>query len=408
MKKTNKKPLRPVDRDRPLGLYLHIPFCHSKCAYCDFYSLPGSEEKMDAYVAALQRHIQEVAPQMQNHLVDTVYFGGGTPSYLGHKRLIALLKTVKKHCRLREDAEITLEANPDSAGDWRVLRALRRAGFNRISLGVQSSDDGELKRLGRIHSWQQVKDAVAACRKAGLTNISLDLIYGLPGQSMEQWENSLADALVLAPRHISCYGLKLEEGTPLYRQRAELTLPDGDMQADMYLYAVELLSQNGYEQYEISNFAQPGYVSRHNLKYWMLGEYAGFGPGSCSDFGGVRYGYVRDLDGYLAGRLELAENEAISQQEREQEYIMLRLRTAQGVDVREFESRFRQRFAPLAAILQRCAQHGLAQQTEGGWRLTPKGFLVSNEIIAQLQEELRREKAQRLARAAQGNYRVVE
>lgn len=176
----------------------------------------------------------------------------------------------------------------------------------------------------------------------------------------------------------------------------------------MYLYAVELLSQNGYEQYEISNFAQPGYVSRHNLKYWMLGEYAGFGPGSCSDFGGVRYGYVRDLDGYLAGRLELAENEAISQQEREQEYIMLRLRTAQGVDVREFESRFRQRFAPLAAILQRCAQHGLAQQTEGGWRLTPKGFLVSNEIIAQLQEELRREKAQRLARAAQGNYRVVE
>lgn len=407
-KSDKKKPVCPVDRDRPLGLYLHIPFCEAKCAYCDFYSLSGREEKMDAYVAALQRHIQEVAPQMQNHLVDTVYFGGGTPSYLGHKRLIALLKTVKKHCRLREDAEITLEANPDSAGDWRALRALRRAGFNRISLGVQSSDDGELRRLGRIHSWQQVKDAVAACRKAGLTNISLDLIYGLPGQSMEQWENSLADALVLAPRHISCYGLKLEEGTPLYRQRAELTLPDGDMQADMYLYAVELLSQNGYAQYEISNFAQPGYESRHNLKYWMLGEYAGFGPGAYSDFGGVRYGYVRDLDGYLAGQLELAENESISQQEREQEYIMLRLRTARGVDVREFESRFRQRFAPLADILRRCAQHGLAQQTDSGWRLTPRGFLVSNEIIAQLQEELRREKAQRLARAAQGDYRVVE
>ena len=251
-----KKP--DIDRNRPLGLYLHIPFCKAKCAYCDFYSLAHSEEKMDAYAAALTRHITEVAPQMQNHRVDTVYFGGGTPSYLGHKRLIALLKTIKKQCRVWDRAEITLEANPDSAGDWRALRALRRAGFNRISLGVQSSDDEELRRLGRVHTWQQVKDAVAACRKAGLDNISLDLIYGLPDQTMERWENTLADALVLAPRHISCYGLKLEEGTPLYARRDSLTLPDGDMQADMYLYAVELLGQNGYAQYEISNFAQPG------------------------------------------------------------------------------------------------------------------------------------------------------
>ena len=159
-----KKP--DIDRNRPLGLYLHIPFCKAKCAYCDFYSLAHSEEKMDAYAAALTRHITEVAPQMQNHRVDTVYFGGGTPSYLGHKRLIALLKTIKKQCRVWDRAEITLEANPDSAGDWRALRALRRAGFNRISLGVQSSDDEELRRLGRVHTWQQVKDAVAACRKA--------------------------------------------------------------------------------------------------------------------------------------------------------------------------------------------------------------------------------------------------
>ena len=180
-----KKPV--IDRNRPLGLYLHIPFCKAKCAYCDFYSLPHSEEKMDAYAAALARHITEVAPQMQNHRVDTVYFGGGTPSYLGHKRLIALLKTVKKQCRVWDRAEITLEANPDSAGDWRALRALRRAGFNRISLGVQSSDDEELRRLGRVHTWQQVKDAVAACRKAGLDNISLDLIYGLPDYAQESF-----------------------------------------------------------------------------------------------------------------------------------------------------------------------------------------------------------------------------
>ena len=316
---------------------------------------------------------------------------------------------------LLRELGVRMQVNSDAhyperiaSGMPEAFRALRRAGFNRISLGVQSSDDETLRRLGRVHTWQQVKDAVAACRKAGLDNISLDLIYGLPDQTLEQWENTLADALVLAPRHISCYGLKLEEGTPLYDRRESLSLPDGDLQADMYLYAVELLTQNGYQQYEISNFAQPGYESRHNLKYWMLEEYAGFGPGAYSDFGGVRYGYTRDLDGYIAGRLDLAESERISPQEREMEYIMLRLRTARGIDIREFENRFRQRFTPLAAILESCAAHGLARQTEPGWCLTPRGFLVSNRIIGDLQEELNREKVQRLARAAQGDYRVVE
>ena len=390
----------------PIGLYIHVPFCLSKCPYCDFYSYAASNEAMDAYTAAVERALADWAARIGAQ-ADTLYIGGGTPSLLGGARLARLVEAARRGFGLR-DAEITLEANPDSAGDWRALRALRRAGFNRISLGVQSSDDETLRRLGRVHTWQQVKDAVAACRKAGLDNISLDLIYGLPDQTMEQWENTLADALVLAPRHISCYGLKLEEGTPLYDRRESLNLPDGDLQADMYLYAVELLTQNGYQQYEISNFAQPGYESRHNLKYWMLEEYAGFGPGAYSDFGGVRYGYTRDLDGYIAGRLDLAESEHISPQEREMEYIMLRLRTARGIDIREFENRFRQRFTPLAAILESCAAHGLARQTETGWCLTPRGFLVSNRIIGDLQEELNREKVQRLARAAQGDYRVVE
>ena len=241
----------------PLGLYLHIPFCRSKCAYCDFYSLSGREDRMDAYTAALERHLIEVAPQAAQHSVDTVYFGGGTPSYLGEKRLVKLLKAVKKHYHVDPHAEITLEANPDSAGDWKALRALRRAGFNRISLGVQSTDDVCLRALGRIHTWQQVQEAVAACRRAKFPDVSLDLIYGLPGQTMEQWEKTLSDALTLQPEHLSCYGLKLEEGTPLYRQRDSLTLPDDEAQADMYLYAVEYLRQNGYEQYEISNFARP-------------------------------------------------------------------------------------------------------------------------------------------------------
>ena len=393
---------------RPLGLYIHIPFCKAKCVYCDFYSLPHGDDRMDAYTDALCAHLTEAAPLAASHTVDTVYFGGGTPSYLGEKRLCKILKVIEKRYQVARDAEITLEANPDSAGDWKALRALRRCGFNRISLGMQSACDEELRTIGRVHTMEQVQQAVEAARKAKIQNLSLDLIYGLPHQTQERWMENLAAAVALNPEHLSCYGLKVEEGTPLFAMKDTAGLPGDEEQADMYLQTVEFLKQYGYEQYEISNFAQPGYESRHNLKYWMLEEYAGFGPGAYSDFGGVRYGYTRDLDGYIAGRLDLAESERISPQEREMEYIMLRLRTARGIDIREFENRFRQRFAPLAAILESCAAHGLARQTETGWCLTPRGFLVSNRIIGDLQEELNREKAQRLARAAQGDYRVVE
>ena len=392
---------------KPLGLYLHIPFCKRKCAYCDFYSLAGAEQRMDDYADALCAHLTEQAPFLTGYRVDTVYFGGGTPSYLGPKRLEKILKTVYKRFGVEKDAEITLEANPDSAGDRKALKKLRKAGFNRISLGMQSADGAELREIGRVHSPEQTAAAVEAARKAGFDNLSLDLIYGLPGQTMEQWEKTLSDALTLQPEHLSCYGLKLEEGTPLYRQRDSLTLPDDEAQADMYLYAVEYLRQNGYEQYEISNFARPGHASRHNLKYWTLGEYAGFGPGAYSDFGGVRYGYIRDLDRYIAGELVLAESEHIPASEREMEYIMLRLRTTEGMNIREFENRFRRRFDPLGARLEVYADHGLAQRTEQGWRLTPRGFLVSNQIIGELQELLNREKLERLRRAQEGDYRVV-
>lgn len=396
-----------VQKDLPLGLYIHIPFCRSKCAYCDFYSLAGAEERMDDYCRALERHLAEVAPQAECHKADTVYFGGGTPSYLGAERLCRLLGSIRKLYKVDKHAEITLEANPDSATDRKALKRLRKAGFNRLSLGVQSMDDALLQTIGRIHTRQQVQEAVAAARKVGFKNLSLDLIYGLPGQTMKGWEKTLSDAVGLHPEHLSCYGLKLEEGTPLYRRQGELTFPDEDMQADMYLYTVEFLKQCGYEQYEISNFAKPGFASRHNLKYWLMQEYAGFGPGAHSDFGNVRYGYARDLERYLKGELVLQESETVDSEEREREYLMLRLRTVQGVDPREFEYRFRQRFAPLAALLQQCAREGLAEQDEIGWHLTAKGFLVSNRIIGLLQDELAREKNRRLEAAARGDYRVV-
>ena len=390
-----------------LGLYIHIPFCKAKCAYCDFYSLAHSEEKMDAYMAALLRHLEEVAPRAAGMQVDTVYFGGGTPSYLSAARLCRILQTVLRRYDVARDAEITLEANPDSAGDWKELRRLRRAGFNRLSLGVQSTDDALLRRIGRIHTYEQVQQAVTAARKAKFTDLSLDLIYGLPGQTMEDWQRTLADAVALGPEHLSCYGLKLEEGTPLWQQRQTLTLPDDDAQADMYLYTVAALGEMGYEQYEISNFAKPGKASRHNLKYWRMEEYAGFGPGAHSDFGGVRYGYVRDIDSYIAGRLVLSESENDSTLARDYEYVMLSLRTAAGIDRQTFEKRYRQRFQPMEVLFEQYEKAGLASRTEGGWRLTPKGFLVSNSIIAALQEALAQQRAARQAAMAEGNFRIV-
>ena len=392
--------------EKPLGLYLHIPFCKSKCTYCDFYSLPHSEEKMDAYTAALIRHLEEVAPRCTRQTVDTVYFGGGTPSYLGEKRLTQLLKTVKKRYHVAPDAEITLEANPDSAGDWKTLRALRKAGFNRISLGVQAADDAMLRRIGRVHTWDQVLSAVAAARMAKLENISLDLIYGLPGQTLADWQETLTAAAALEPKHISCYGLKVEPGTPLWQQRQSAALPDDDAQADMYLWTVDYLAKQGYAQYEISNFARPGFESRHNLKYWQLGEYAGFGPGAHSDLGGVRFAYERDLDAYIAGELRLSEMERIPPLDRDLEYIMLSLRTAQGIDSGYFERQFRQRFRPMEELLTQYEAHGLAARTERGWHLTPRGFFVSNAIIVSLQEAVGRQRQQKLERAAEGDFRI--
>ena len=286
---------------RSLGLYIHIPFCKAKCIYCDFYSLPRAEGQMDAYVSALTAQLATWREHTADCTVDTVYFGGGTPSYLGPDRLCRLLDAVFQSYRVAPGAEITLETNPDSAQDISALRQLHNAGFDRLSLGMQSADDAELRRIGRVHTHAQTVRAVENARAAGFDNLSLDLIYGLPGQTMTRWQANLDAALALAPEHLSCYGLKVEEGTPLFARRERFTLPDDDAQADMYLSAVGLLARRGYEQYEISNFCRPGRASRHNSRYWTLAEYLGFGPGAHSDFGGERFALAHDLDAYLAG-----------------------------------------------------------------------------------------------------------
>ena len=375
---------------KTLGIYIHIPFCRSKCDYCDFYSLAGREDRMDDYQKALAIQITEGAPLARGYTVNSIYIGGGTPSWYGEKRLCELLRLLQKKFKIAKDVEVTVEANPDSVTE-KALRTLRRAGVNRLSLGMQSACDQELRDVHRPHTFQQVVEAVQAARKAKIRDLNLDLIYGLPGQTEDSWRGSVEQAIALAPEHLSCYGLTVEEGTPLAGRVARgEQLPDDDMQATLYLWTVERLAQAGYAQYEISNFAKPGFQSRHNLKYWMGREYMGFGASAHSDFGGCRYAYIRDLEGFIRGVMDgdrlLAESEMIPPRERGSEYLMLRLRTTHGIEEWEYRREFYMNFDPIAAKLAEYEQRGWAERVDRRWRLTPEGFLLSNRLIGELLE----------------------
>lgn len=383
--KTNK-----AAEAQPLGIYVHVPFCRSKCEYCDFYSLGGglNKEAMDLYLQAILAHIRESAQRAGGYIVDTVYFGGGTPSFFGAQGLVRILTEIDRRFHLSRDAEISLEANPDSV-TLQGLNKLRRAGFNRISIGVQTDEDSKLKALGRPHNYRQAQTAVQNARKAGFDNVSVDLMFGLPNQSREQWMATLRNVLDLKPDHISCYGLKVEEGTRLWEYRDGANLPDDDAQADMYFYAVETLESFGYRQYEISNFCRPGLECRHNMKYWTGEPYLGFGPAAASDFAGKRFTAEADLDRYITGILEhgtiLSQCETVAQRERAGEYLMLRLRTAFGIEEHEYQRNYLLPFGPLEELLERYREQELAKKDENGrWRLTPKGFMVSNTLLVEL------------------------
>jgi len=373
----------------PLGIYIHVPFCRSKCHYCDFYSLAGQDEyTQESYMKAVCAHIREAGSQAPNHRVDTVYFGGGTPTMLGADALAQILNTVRKSFPVAPDAEITFEANPDSV-DLKLLKRLRSEGFNRVSLGIQSDDDKILSMLGRPHSFSDAVAAVEMIRKAGFKNLSVDLMYGLPGQTLLSWRKSLQNIVKLHPEHISCYGLTLEEGTFLHTYQDRYEMADDDTQADMYLSAVEILRDKGFRQYEISNFCRKGKLSHHNMKYWTGGEYLGFGPNASSDFGGKRFSIIRDLHAYVegirTGGSVLTDVQPIPERERAGEYLTVRLRTVSGIDPQEYEQKYLLPFAPLEEILLRFKDQGLAAKTyDGRWHLTPNGFLLSNTLISDL------------------------
>ena len=372
----------------PLGIYVHVPFCRSKCQYCDFYSLTAKDDRlMDSYLSAICAHIKESGSLAPDYRVDTIYFGGGTPSFFGADGMAQILAAIRRNFDVDGGAEITFEANPDSVSD-KLLSRLRSEGFNRVSLGVQCDDDEILRKLGRPHDYAQAVSAASRIRKAGYKNFSVDLMYGLPGQTLNAWKDTLERVLTLNPEHISCYGLKVEEGTPLYDCREFYHLPSDDVQADMYLAMCDILKSKGFRQYEISNFARKGLYSRHNMKYWTGGEYLGFGPSASSDFAGRRFTIVRDIQGYIQGIQTggevLEEIDEVPLRERGGEYLMLRLRTTSGIYREEYERKFLLPFDPIAEAMELARSRGQAEEFEGRWRLTPKGFLVSNAIISDL------------------------
>ena len=332
---------------------------------------------MDDYVRAVARSGAEFAPQLAGRTADTVYFGGGTPSLIGGARLERMLCALHSQFSIAPDAEITVECNPDSMTQD-LLHVLRRAGVNRLSVGVQSAQDDELRLLGRRHTFAQAQDAIRRAQDAGFDNISLDLMYGLPGQTQARFMQSVEAVLDLQPAHLSCYSLKLEPGTPMGQENP--VLPDDDAQADLYLALCGRLRRAGFDHYEISNWARPGRASRHNSRYWTLSDYLGLGPGAHSYLAGRRFFYPASLAAFC-GDAQPVQEDAVPGFAPHGEYLMLRLRTADGVDTADFARRFGHSFAPYAAHLRALEKPGLAARTPSGWRLTEAGFLVSNLII---------------------------
>jgi oxygen-independent coproporphyrinogen-3 oxidase len=385
-----------MDAEKKLGIYVHIPFCASKCAYCAFYSLAGKDKLMMNYQFALLRHIREYGEQLDGYVIDTVYFGGGTPSYYGAGSLISVFNALKKHGHVLRGAEVTAEINPDSI-TRDDLAAMKRAGFNRLSIGVQSANDAILKSIGRRHDFAKAQDAVRAAREAGFKNISIDVIYGLPSQNRADWADTISRAASLKPEHISCYGLTIEEGTQLHIFKDSPFLPDEDEQADMYLYAVDTLGRFGYRQYEVSNFARRGFESAHNLKYWLGDEYLGFGAAAHSFIGGRRYGFVSDaeryIDGILNGGRVIESSEELSDFESACEYLMLRLRTTRGISEEEYHNIYHCGMDLILARFKQYESNGWAEYRNGRWRFTPKGFLLSNTLIGEVLDAQTRQRS---------------
>lgn len=372
---------------RPLALYIHIPFCAAKCRYCDFASWTNREDIWEAYRDALIGELKGWQETLRDYEVVTLFFGGGTPSLWPAENIARIMDAVRETVALHPDAEISMEANPGTLTPEK-LRICKEAGVNRISLGVQAMDDGLLRLLGRIHSVEDVREAVRMVREAGFGNLSLDLMYDLPGQTMALWEDTLEKAMALQPEHISAYSLIVEEGTPLCDlvEQGKLTVPDDDIAIEMQRLAVEKLAAAGYDRYEISNYAKPGRECRHNCIYWERGEYLGLGCAAHSLMNGVRFENPRLLEEYLGGTRRLDEIR-LTEADAMEETVMLSTRMCRGMNLAEYREEFGVDFeARHGREIERLAKMGLLKIENGFLRLTRAGMELQNAVVVELMD----------------------
>ncbi|HLX11414.1 MAG TPA: radical SAM family heme chaperone HemW [Bacteroidota bacterium] len=382
------------------SLYLHIPFCEKKCIYCDFYSVEHLQS-MDAFVASLKKEIELYAEYGKRDPVETIFFGGGTPSLLPPKTVGEILNLLAGKFTINKDAEITLEANPGTV-DKQKLFDLKAAGLNRISFGVQSFHKSDLEFLSRIHTADEATEAVAWAQQVGFTNINIDLIYALPNQTMAQWEENLRRAISLGTQHLSAYNLIVEEGTPLARMvRAKQVSPlPTDTEAEMYEFTMEYLGARGFDHYEVSNYSLPGFESRHNSNYWNHTNYIGFGPSAHSFWNDRRWWNIANIQSYCQhiekGETPVAGDEHLSGSQLFEEAVMLDARCGK-VDLRSLEERYGAEIEPIAELCDSIATDGLATKISATmYTLTPRGYLLCDEIS----ERIIREKAHTKLHAA--------
>lgn len=387
---------------RSIGLYIHIPFCVRKCVYCDFLSGPATRQRQQEYVAALLRELVWESAQYTDAVVKTIFFGGGTPSVLEAEEITAILDCLRLQYQIDADAEITLEMNPGTADQDKLLK-LKRAGINRLSIGLQSADNAELKMLGRIHTYEDFLRTYHQARETGFSNINIDLMSALPGQHMEHWVRTLEKVAALQPEHVSAYSLIIEEGTPLYEHLdAWAPVPEEDEDRQMYEETKRLLAQQGYHRYEISNYAKPGYACRHNSIYWQRGvwhtaDFVGFGLGASSTVGDRRWENTKNMKRYLsvfqeqnrkrygssAGESVKESAVKLSVMEQMAEFMFLGLRMMGGISKREFADSFAEDMDEIyGTALQKWTQMGMMAQEDDMVMLTDAGIDVSNTILS--------------------------
>lgn len=371
---------------KALSIYVHIPFCVQKCAYCDFLSAPADVGTQEQYLHQLMKEISKKAAQYaQDYIVKTIFIGGGTPTSVPSSLLCEVLQTIQQCFKVEAQAEISMECNPGTV-DEKALQVYRDAGVNRLSIGLQSTQDRLLRKLGRIHTFEQFLTTYQAARRVGFDNINIDLMSALPDQTLEDYEQTLETILALEPEHISAYSLIVEEGTPFYEM--ELALPDEDTERKMYERTKQILAQKGYVRYEISNYAKREKECKHNLVYWQRGEYLGLGIGAASllkhsALEEVRLKNNSDLNTYLAGDFSYEEEETLSRKDAMEEFFFLGLRTMQGVSLFDFVEQFGEdTITWFEEAITQNIREGLLEQ-QGEWlRLTDKGIDVSNVVFA--------------------------